>query len=304
MRQKILFTGGSGLLALNWAMAIRDRHTVILGLHEREIALAGVRGIKIDLESVDGLIAALEKIRPQIVVNTASLTSVETCEAVPDLAQHVNVDLAANVAQACATLGIQLVHISTDHLFVGKESWVSEAYPVKPVNVYGLTKAEAEQRVLNAYPEALVIRTNFYGWGTGYRHSFSDVIIASLRANKELILFQDVFYTPILIEVLVRAVHDLLELKAHGVFNVAADERISKYEFGLRVAQEFKLDSALIKPGKIIDQVVLVRRPHDMSISNQKICHLLGRKLGSVGEQISRLHQQEKSGLAQELQKL
>jgi len=48
----------------------------------------------------------------------------------------------------------------------------------------------------------------------------------------------------------------------------------------------------------------LVRRPHDMSISNQKICHLLGRKLGSVGEQISRLHQQEKSGLAQELQKL
>lgn len=304
MRQKILFTGGSGLLALNWAMAIRNHYTVILGLHEREIALVGVHVIKIDLESVGSLIVALEKIRPQIVVHTASLTSVETCEAAPDLAQHVNVDLAANVAQACATLGIQLVHISTDHLFLGRESWVDEAYPVKPVNVYGLTKAEAEQRVLDAHPEALVIRTNFYGWGTGYRHSFSDVIIASLRANKKLILFQDVFYTPVLIEVLVRAVHDLLEFKAHGVFNVAADERISKYEFGLKIAQEFKLDNALIKPGKITDQAALVRRPHDMSIFNQKICHLLGRKLGSVGEQISRLHQQEKSGLAQELQKL
>jgi hypothetical protein len=52
------------------------------------------------------------------------------------------------------------------------------------------------------------------------------------------------------------------------------------------------------------DQGSLVQRPHDMSLSNQKICNLLGRKLGRVNEHIARLHQQKQNGLAQEMQEL
>ena len=304
MKPRIFITGGSGLLALNWALAIRDRYMVTLGLHEREIALAGVQAKKIDLESTDDLIRALETAQPQIVIHTAGLTSVEQCEAEPDRAQHVNVELAANVAKICAKLGLRLVHISTDHLYAGKVPLVDETLPVVPVNTYGRTKAEAESRVLEAHPQSLVIRTNFYGWGTSYRHSFSDVVIQALRAEKELTLVQDVFYTPILVEPVVQAVHDLVDLKASGIFHVVGDERISKYEFGLKLAQEFNLATTLLKPGYITDQSTLALRPHDMSLSNQKICKLLGRKLGGVGEHIARLHQQEQIGLAQELQNL
>ncbi len=151
---------------------------------------------------------------------------------------------------------------------------------------------------------AMVIRTNFYGWGTSYRHSFSDVVIEALRANKELTLFQDVAYTPILVETAAQAVHDLIDLKSCGIFHVVGDERVSKYEFGLQLAQEFNLDASLIKPGYISDHVSLVQRPHDMSLSNQKTCKLLGRKLGGVGEHIARLRQQELNGLARELKTL
>lgn len=304
MKPRILITGGSGLLALNWALAVRNRYSVTLGLHQRAVVLAGVQTMKIDLESVDHLTRAFEQLQTQVVVHTAGITSVEKCEAEPDLAERVNVDLAANVAMACAKLGIQLVHISTDQLFSGKDSSVGEAYPVSPVNAYGLTKAEAERRVLEAHPPALVIRTNFYGWGPRYRRSFSDMIIESLRAGKELTLFQDVFYTPILAEATVQAVHDLLDLKACGIFNVVGNERLSKHEFGLKLAQEFKLDVSHIKLGYIADQTSLVRRPYDMSLSNRKVCKLLGRKLGGVGEHISKLRQQEQNGFTQELQKL
>lgn len=304
MNPRILITGGSGLLALNWALAVRDRFSVTLGLHERNVSLAGTQARKIDLESVDDLVRVFEKAQPQIVIHTAGLTSVEKCETEPDLAQHINVDLASNVAEASAKLGLPLVHISTDHLFSGETSLVAETCPVAPINVYGRTKGEAEARVLEAHPLALVIRTNFYGWGTSYRHSFSDVVVEALRAGKELALFQDVFYTPILAETAARAVHDLIDIKASGIFNVVGDERISKYEFGLKLAQEFNLDASLIKPGCIRDQASLVQRPHDMSLPNQKTHKLLGRKLGGVGEHIARLHQQEQSGLVQELQKL
>lgn len=301
---RILFTGGSGLLALNWALATRDSHTVILGLHEREIVLAGVKAIKIDLESVVDLVNTFEVVQPDVVIHTVGLTSVEKCEASPKVAHHINVQLSENVAEACAKLDLPLVHISTDHLFDGTASMVDETFSVEPVNVYGRTKAVAESRVLAVHPKAMVIRTNFYGWGTSYRHSFSDVIIEALRTGKELTLFHDVFYTPILVETAARAVHDLLDLNANGIFHVVGDERISKHEFGLKLAQKFMLNANLIKSGNITDQVSLVRRPHDMSLFNQKVCNLLGRKLGGVEEHIAKLHQQEKNGLAQELQKL
>jgi len=304
MKPRILVTGGSGLLAINWAMMLCDSYSVILALHDRKIALVGVDVLQINLDLVDALVCVFDKLKPDIVVHTASLTNVEKCESSPALAQFVNVDLAANIAKACAVFGLPLVHISTDHLFQGAGSLLDETAAISPVNVYGLTKADAESRVLDIYPGALVIRTNFYGWGTSYRHSFSDVIINALRSGKTMTLFHDVFYTPILIEELVLVVHQLLGKHENGVFHVVGDERISKYEFGMKLAREFRLDTSLIIAGSFADHASLVQRPRDMSLSNQKVCKLLGRKLGDVNAHLSRLHLQEKNGLAQKFQEL
>lgn len=300
----ILFTGGSGLLALNWAQAMRDRCIPTLGLHERNISLDQTYAKRIDLESVDKLMRILEEINCQVVVNTAGLASVEQCESEPALAHHVNVTIASNVAKACANLGIKLVHISTDHLFSGQQAMVTEDQPIAPVNVYGRTKAEAEQRVSEINPEALVIRSNFYGWGTSYRQSFSDMVIKALRSHQGITLFQDVSYTPILIESAAKAVHDLIDRQVSGIFHVVGDDRISKYDFGLHIAKKFGLDSSKIVKGFLANQSRLTQRPFDMSLSNSKVRNLLGRPVGSIQEQIATLHQQEYNGLAQELQKL
>ncbi len=292
------------MLAINWALAIRDDYSVILGLHQRRISLAGVETQLINLESVNSLVRAFEVLKPQLIVHTAGYTNVEECEANPDLAHHINVELASNVSFACMELGLPLIHISTDHMFSVGEPMVDESTPVTPNNVYGRTKSEAEKRVLEAHPQALVIRTNFYGWGSSYRHSFSDLIIGSLRAGEELTLFKDVLYTPILIETVSQAAHDLVNLQASGILHVVGDERISKYDFGLRAAEKFDLDPGLISPGLLSEQATLVQRPFDMSLSNQTACDLLGRKLGGVDEHLTRLVQQEELGFAREVQKL
>lgn len=304
MSATIFITGGSGLLALNWALTIRDRYSIILCLHDRNISLAGIETLRMNIESVDYLVSVLEMVQPQVVIHTAGLTNVEECEARPDLAKHINVELAANVAKACAKLELPLVHISTDHLFSGEESLVDETHPIASINVYGRTKAEAELRVLDICSRALIIRTNFFGWGPSYRRSFSDVVIDALRSGKEVTLFKDAFYSPILIEAVAQAAHDLIDLKASGIFHVVGDDRTSKYGFGIKIAEKFNLDTGLIRPGLLADQHGMVRRPYDMSLSNQKTHNLLGRKLGGVGEHIVRLHQQEQNGFAQEVQKL
>ena len=304
MKEDILITGGSGLLALNWAATIREKFNVTLGLHDREVNLKDTRSVLLDLDSKEALTQALEALQPKLVIHAAGLTSIEQCEANPTLAKYINVDLTKNLVMACTKLNIPMVYISSDHFFSGNESLIDEDFPVSPINVYAKTKVEAEAYVQNAYPEALIIRTNFYAWGTIYRHSFSDMVIKNLRAGKKISLFQDIYYTPILVESLAYVVHELVQKKAKGIFNVVGDDRISKYDFGLKLAKEFNLDNSLIDGGKIIDKPFLVNRPHDMSLSNQKVTNFVGREIGGLDQHILRLKAQEARGLKKELQAL
>lgn len=306
MTQKspILITGGSGLLAVNWLYSKRSVFEIYLGLNERIINPKGSHVIILDLSSEKNLLKQLEIIRPSVVIHTAGLTNVEKCEKNPELAHFINVELSKLVANSTKVLNIPLVHISTDHLFDGINQNLSELEPVNGINVYGKTKALAEKYVADINSESLIIRSNFYGWGTSYRKSFSDQIIESLRNNQVLNLFDDVHYTPILAEYLIQTVHDLLEKKAKGTYNVVSDDRISKYEFGMLIADEFNLDKSLIKRASLASQSNLVRRPADMSLSNQKVRELLGRKLGSVKEHIAHLHLQEEDEKTKEIQLL
>jgi dTDP-4-dehydrorhamnose reductase len=304
MQPKTLITGGSGLLALNWACSLRDRQHIILGLHNRQVSLDGALAVQINLDSLDDLIKQIEVIQPQFVIHTAGLTSIEKCESNPILARELNVALAMNMAKVCTMFKIPFAHISTDHLFSGNNALADEDFQISPINIYGRTKAEAELRVLEENPETLVIRTNFYGWGTSYRQSFSDFIIRALRAGQKLELFDDVFYSPILAEALAQATHDLMALNAKGVFNIVGSQRLSKFDFGLRLAKEFGLDGDLIKATQITRQPSLVKRPLDMSLSNKKAISFLGKDFGVTNDNLARLRQLEENGMKLELEKL
>ena len=304
MKSRVLITGGAGLFALNCAIAKRKSHLITLGTHIREPVLANTATRKLNLESVDYLVQDLKIVKPSLLIHAAGLTNIEACEADPEQAWHVNVTLAANVARACKELDIPLVHISTDHLFSDNSAMANEQDQVAPVNMYGLTKAEAEAQVQKAWDRALIIRTNFYGWGTTYRASFSDIIISTLREGRQITLFEDVYYTPILIEFVAEAILDLVERMEFGVFNVVVDESISKYNFGMKLADKFNLDKRLIKAGILEEKKDLTPRPHNMSLSNAKVSRVIGRRLGSVAEQLKKLHAQEQEGLAKEMQSL
>ena len=297
MKPRIVLSGGSGLLAVNWAVSMRKTHEIVILLHERKIAISGVTSVKVDIGSYDELKVVLSKYQPEIVIHTAGLTNVETCESNPTLANLVNVELSANVALVTKQLGIKLVHISTDHLFDGSHPVLTEEAIPSPLNVYGVTKELAENRVLETHPLSLVIRTNFYGWGTSYRKSFSDMIIFSLREKKQITLYGDVYYSPIYINELISCINTLISREAKGIFNVVSDSRVSKYEFGLNIANEFNLDISLIREGFLASKNSIVKRPLDMSLSNQKASIFTGMQIGDVRDHIKlmKLHAQDSS---------
>jgi len=304
MGPKVLITGGSGLLAVNWAIAKRNFFDITLAMHRRQITIPGTRSLFMDIESIDSITRTVNQVQPDIVIHTAALTNVDECESNLDLANHINVKISTNLANVCARSKVFLVYLSSDQLFKGDQPFLDETEVPSPLNAYGRTKADAEKNILDLNPKALIIRTNFYGWGTTYRQSFSDFIISNLRLGNRIKLFKDVYYTPILIEVLLLAAHDLLEKNASGIFNLVGDDRISKYEFGLKIAKKFDLNTALIDPGLLAEELNLARRPFDMSLSNQKASKLLNRRIGGVFEHLDKLKAQEQIGIPQELKKL
>lgn len=302
-KKRLLITGGTGLLALNWACALRDTWDVTLGTHQHSVDLSGVSACPLVLDDLARLQVQFEAVAPDLVVHTAGLTSVDKCELFPALAHQANVEIAQNVALAAAMYGTGLVHLSTDHLFSGSQSMCTEADQPEPVNHYGKTKALAETAVVQANPAALILRTNFFGWGHASRQSFTDWLIYNLRAGKELSLFDNVFFTPILADVLALTAHELVEEGASGVFNLVGDQRLSKYEFSCILADHFSLPEHLLLQHSLDGSELVAARPHDMSLDNRKARAVLGRDLGNVSQFLTALRQQEMSGRSAELLK-
>jgi dTDP-4-dehydrorhamnose reductase len=107
--------------------------------------------------------AAEHLIRPgDVVINCAAYTDVDGAESDEDRAHLVNAVGPGHLARACARVGADLVHISTDYVFSGDRREPFEIDDdTTPMNVYGRTKLAGEQAVLSALPSARVVRTSW-----------------------------------------------------------------------------------------------------------------------------------------------
>lgn len=296
-------TGGTGLLGVNWAAAMRGEWDIWLGTHRRQIRLRGVQSVALPLDSAALLARALDDIRPDVIVHAAGLSNVDDCERSTALAQQINADLAATVAGAAAERGLKLVHISTDHLFAGDRPMRGEADVPSPMNAYARSKLAGERLVAERCPQALIVRTNFFGWGHALRKSISDWVLEGLRSGRRLRMFNDVYFTPILAARLARAVHALLGAGASGIVHVCGDERISKHAFAVRLAAAFALPAGGIEESRYADAGLAAPRPLDLSLSNARARGILGGPLGGLDEFFAELRGQEAGGLRDELQR-
>jgi dTDP-4-dehydrorhamnose reductase len=115
---------------------------------------------ELDLLSPETVQPALANIRPNIIVNAAAYTAVDQAEKEPEAAMAVNAGGATAVADAARTLGVPIVHLSTDYVFDGRKSTpYIEQDQVAPANVYGASKLAGEAAVAAATQDYVIVRT-------------------------------------------------------------------------------------------------------------------------------------------------
>jgi dTDP-4-dehydrorhamnose reductase len=226
-RRPLLIAGATGTLGRAFARicAARGLDHVILSRGEMDIA---------DPVSVD---VALARHRPWAVINAAGYVRVEDAARERAACFRSNADGAGAVAAGARRLGLPMVAFSSDRVFDGR---LGRAYlesdPISPACTYGESKAEAERRIAQAHPEALVIRTSaFFGpWDdANYVHRVLSDLSGGFPVEAP-----DGIVSPTYVPDLVHAALDLLVDEERGIWHLANEGAVSWSELTTRVARE------------------------------------------------------------------
>jgi dTDP-4-dehydrorhamnose reductase len=268
--QKTLILGGSGFLG-QYLSRVADEELVIHHSgRSKELTPKNAFVLQISPGNLEELRSYIRENSFSRIINCVANTNLENCEQFPDDAKFLNTEVAKCLAEVSFETGAKLVQISTDAVFDGKESFRDETDICAPETVYGKTKLLGEQEVLNANPNSLVVRVNFFGLSER-KTSLFNYFLFGLEKEKSLLGFRNIFFTPLYVENTAMAIRRLLDLNAFGVFHVAGKERISKYEFGELIAKVWGYPAELIEPS---DYQSKVRRSLDLSLDTSKLTNL------------------------------
>ncbi len=287
--RRLLITGGSGFLGSSLTRHAQGLFQVYAAFHTHPPHNPGHEAVNMDITDADGVMTKVERIRPHLIVNTAALADVDLCQQEPGLAKALNIEGARNMARAAEAVGAGFIHISTDAVFDGRRGMYSEADPPQPVNEYGRTKRLGEAAVAETLPRSIIVRTAFYGWSPPHKTTLAEWVVENLTAGRQIGMFTDVFFSPILTDNLAQALWEMHELNLSDIYHVGGAERLSKHDFGLEIASAFGLDSKLIHPCSVDDKMSRAPRPKDISLNTGKAAGVLKTRLWGVAEGVARL---------------
>lgn len=283
--QRVLVLGGAGFLGSHFVSSLGKRaiaHTTKSFYTETEI---NFQPMIFRNNEKDEIKVFLEKQNCGTIINCTALADIEKCESDPELAYWVNSELPGFLSSISKSLDSKFIHISTDAVFDGASSFRTERDNPSPLSVYGKSKWNGEQLVLENNPQSMVTRVNFFGQSNN-KPSLFNFFYDSLISRKTALGFTDVFFTPLYADDLVNVVMELLNLGASGLLHVVGNERISKFDFGTLIAEIFDLPPTYLKQAKMIGTNRAALRSLDLSLANDKI-KSLGINLPSVRDGLS-----------------
>ena len=261
--KRVLLIGGSGQLGT----AIRN------GWSDCDIA-APPRA-QLDLADEGGVRAAVERIRPEVLVNAAAFHDVDRCEHEPSRAFAINSVAVGVAARHARDYDAVFLTISTDYVFDGEANApYAESFAPHPLSVYGVSKLAGEYLVEAARARAFVVRTcGIYGRATGGRKSFIDRVLSQRRGEPPLRVVSDVLASPTFAGHLAGALRTLIETEAYGLYHAVDVGPVSWYEFACEAVRQAGAD-ATIEPITAAQRKADANRPRFSALENANLGRL------------------------------
>jgi dTDP-4-dehydrorhamnose reductase len=264
--KRILVCGANGLLGQRLALMLSTQsdYEVLNTSVERSFVYDNrmFDYNQLDITNRSDVKSLVTSFQPDVIMNAAAATHVDWCESHREEAWKLNVTAVENLAESARKVNAQLIHVSTDYVFDGKNGPYDENVKPDPIGYYGKTKLASENVVWTAEIPSTILRTNvLYGSGIGVKANFALWVINSLKAGKQITVVDDQYGNPTFVSDLALAMIKTFELNRTGLFHIGGGEQLHRYEFALKTAEVFNLDASLIKRIKTSDLQQTAPRP-------------------------------------------
>jgi len=231
-------TGGSGQLGTALREMLSVNRTSFRSFTRDDFDITKVR----DIDN-------LQKANPSVIINCSAWTDVDGAELHPEEANSINSRGVKNLSNFARSLGIPLIHISTDYVFSGKGDlpWKTSD-ETNPINSYGRSKLQGERTALECYPDGTyIVRTSWLY--SPWRKNFAKTMTRRALEGLETKVVSDQTGRPTSAIDLAEQIYKLITFKeSPGIYHFANSGRASWFDFAQEIYKLVGADLNLLTP--------------------------------------------------------
>lgn len=294
---KILLTGANGLLGQKLLTLLQNQDDIDLLATSRGASRFLHKNIayeSLDIENREQVRDVVDRFKPDVLIHTAAMTNVDTCEKDREGCWKANVTAVEHLLEAAEHHNTFFIHLSTDFIFSGDDGPYAEEAEAQPVNYYGESKLASEEVVKKAKTPWAIVRTVLvYGITPGL--SRSNIILwvkDGLENGKPLQIVDDQVRSPTLAEDLAAGCLLVARKRAEGIWHISGKDILTPYEMAIKTADFFELDKSFINRTDSTRFTQPAKRPPKTGFIISKAIEQLGYRPHSFEEGIALLAEQ------------
>lgn len=271
MIKNVLITGISGMLGMAVYYHFKQLKSYkIFGISRNtDFTLEGAEIIIGDLTSKEFL-SSIQNLKFNSIIHCSAEVNVNLCETEKELAYKSNVyatELLFSLLDSD-----KYIYISTDSVFDGKVGKYSEDSLVNPLSYYAETKFLGEEAVKNNAENYYILRTNIYGFNLPIKKSLFEWGYSELKNGNVINGFSNMFFNPMYVGQLAKIIQKIVESDIeYGIYNVASNEKISKYDFLLKIIEGFDFLNDNLNSIEFNQNDIVAPRALNTTLDNSKI---------------------------------
>jgi dTDP-4-dehydrorhamnose reductase len=286
---KILLLGKGGQVGWELQRALLPLGEVWAFDHDSPVP-EGLEGAGANFAQPDAVVALVRHFAPDVIVNAAAHTAVDKAESEPELARLLNATTPGAVARVAAELGALMVHYSTDYVFDGSgQSPRDEGAETAPLSVYGRTKLEGEQLIIDSGCRHLIFRTSWVYAARG--GNFARTMLRLAAERDELKVIRDQIGAPTGADLLADVTaHAIVAVRRQpelaGLYHCVAAGETSWYDYARHViewarakGQTIRVAPDAVRPIDTSAYPTPAKRPLNSRLDTSKLARAFGLKL-------------------------
>lgn len=181
----------------------------------------------------------------------------------------------ALVVSECKQNDSHLVYLSSDYVFDGELGNYKEQDPLNPKNFYGFSKSKGEEYIQEIAKNYSIIRTSMVYGKNDVKKTLPDWILESIENNNSVDLIDDQYMSPTYLENFCNMLSEVIEKNYNGILHLAGQDRLSRYEFGIKLVKVYQKNPDVLIPVKSKKFNLNSKIPNDSSLNVNKAMSIL-----------------------------